>query len=95
MLDLRLAPSWTGGCLDAGWPDRRDADPCRVGTEVGPVCGIAPTMPVRLILLDLGDGRTMAIGIFDLGPSEPAQFDEQVAEAMPVIESFEFHPPTP
>ena len=51
--------------------------------------------PVRLILLDLSDERTLAVAIFTLEPSEPSTFAKQVAAAMPVIESFEFHRPTP
>jgi hypothetical protein len=50
---------------------------------------------VRLILLDLGDGRTVAIGVYELGAGRPTPFEERVAAAMPVIESFEFHPTAP
>jgi hypothetical protein len=50
---------------------------------------------MRLILLDLGSERTIAVVIFNLEPSQPIQFQKQVAEVMPIIESFEFHPPTP
>ena len=35
----------------------------------------------------------MAIAVFDAGPSQPSQLEEEVAGAMPIIESFEFHPP--
>jgi hypothetical protein len=47
----------------------------------------------RLILVDVAKGRTMAILIdaFD----EPSRFDDLVAEAMPIVTSFEFHLPAP
>jgi hypothetical protein len=95
MLDLQLAPSWTRGCrapegLVVGVPILHQA-----GSETGPVVVLAPDQPVRLILLDLADGRTMAVAIFDLGPSQPSQLEADLGEVMPIIESFEFHPPTP
>jgi hypothetical protein len=37
----------------------------------------------------------MAVVIFNFEPSQPDQFQQLVAEAMPIIESFEFHPPAP
>jgi hypothetical protein len=37
----------------------------------------------------------MAVAIFSGEPSQPSALEEQVGEAMPVIESFEFHPPVP
>ena len=43
--------------------------------------------PVRLILVDVGDGRTMATVVACAEPSTLAFFDAQVATAMPVIES--------
>ena len=51
--------------------------------------------PIRLILLDLSDGRTMSVAVSSVDPSEPSAFAKQLAEAMPVVESFEFHPPMP
>jgi hypothetical protein len=59
------------------------------------VVALGPDRPVRLILLDLTGGRTMAVAIFDIGTSQPSLFDEHVAEVMPIIESFEFHSPPP
>jgi hypothetical protein len=57
--------------------------------------GLVPDSPLRLILLDLTGGRTMGVAIYGGGPSEPSPLEKQVTEAMPVIESFEFHPPAP
>jgi hypothetical protein len=57
--------------------------------------GLAPNAPVRLILVDVGGGRTFAIVVTFAEPSTLPFLDEQVAAAMPVIESIELHPPTP
>jgi hypothetical protein len=93
MLDLQLAPSWTGGCRAPDGPFV--AMPILDGTEfeMGAGVGLGPNGSFRLILLDLTGGRTMAIAVFGAGPSQPSQLDEEVAGAMPIIESFEFHPP--
>jgi hypothetical protein len=95
LLDLQLAASWTGGCLApegliVGVPILQEA-----GSSTGPVVGLGPDHPVRLILLDLADGRTMAVVIDCVGPSQSSSFEQQVVQVMPIIESFEFHPPTP
>jgi len=37
----------------------------------------------------------MAVAVFSGVPSQPSEFEGQVGEAMPVVESFEFHPPVP
>jgi hypothetical protein len=94
MLDVHLAPSWSGGCLApegpvVGMPIIVQAGPA------GPVAAIGPDHPIRLILLDLGGGRTVAIGAYGLEPTTEAEFNEQVAGAMPVIESFEFQRSAP
>jgi hypothetical protein len=94
MLDLQLEPSWARGCrapegLVVGVPILHQAG------GPGPMVGLAPNQPVRLILLDLAAGRTMAVVTFGIGPLPPSEFEKQLAEVMPIIESFEFHPPTP
>jgi len=94
LLDLHLAPDWTKGCLAPEGPIVGLA--ILLGaSETGPSVGIGPDSPLRLILLDLTDERTMAVAIFNVEPSQPSEFEKQVAEVMPVIESFEFHPPMP
>jgi hypothetical protein len=99
LLDLQLAPSWSRGCrapegLIVGVPIVHQAG-SGMGPPGGPLVALAPDQPVRLILLDLADGRTMAIAIFDLGPSTPAQLQADLAEVMPIIASFEFRSSTP
>jgi hypothetical protein len=46
----------------------------------------------RLILLDVADGRTMAIVINDA--SVPSRFDDLVAQAILIVKSFELHLPS-
>ena len=94
LLDLRLAPSWTGGCqapegFDVGVPLLFTA------SGNGPAVGLQPDMMVRLILLDLGDGRSVSIAIVDPGSSDDVAFDAAIAEVTPIIESFEFHASKP
>jgi hypothetical protein len=93
MLDLRLADAWTGGC-------QFEPEGLIVGTTIlrrsasgsGPFVAVYPNVPVRLILLDLTDGRTMAIATLLAEPFQGSVSDA-FAAVMPVIESFEFHPP--
>jgi hypothetical protein len=91
MLDLHLAPSWTGGCRAPDGPVV--AMPLLGGPELesGGV-GIGRDSPVRVILLDLTGGRTIAIAVFVGGPAEPTQLVTEAADAMQVIQTFEFHP---
>jgi len=95
LIDLRLDPSWTGGCTAPDGPVVGIPILSGPGSGSGPSVGLAPNAPVRLILVDVGDGRTMAIVVACAEPSTLAFFDAQVATAMPVIESLELHPPTP
>jgi hypothetical protein len=95
MLDLQIAPSWTKGCRAPEGPVVGVPIVHQAGSATGPEVGLAPDQPVRLILLDLADGRTMAVAIFSLGPAQRSEFEERMAEVMPVIESFEFRAPAP
>jgi hypothetical protein len=95
VLDLRVADSWTGGCQDAGafvvsLPLLHGA-----GLEPGPMVALGRDQPLRLILVDLSGGRTLAVIAFLLGPVQPAAFEADVAEVMPIVESLEFQPTTP
>ncbi|HLO36550.1 MAG TPA: hypothetical protein VK194_10725 [Candidatus Deferrimicrobium sp.] len=94
-LDLQLATSWTGGCLAPG--GRIVALPILVeaGSAPGPVVGLEPDQSVRLVLLDLTGGRIVAVVVYGNDTSRPTGLDALVAEAMPVVESFGFHPPLP
>jgi hypothetical protein len=57
--------------------------------------GIGPDHPLRLILLDLGEGQTLAIAIHVPDPAQASRYFEAVAQVTSVIESFEFHKPSP
>jgi hypothetical protein len=95
MLDLNLAPTWTGSCQNPDGPIIAMHLLLGLESERSAGIGLVLNSPVRLILLDLTGGRTMAVAIFTGGPSQPSELEVQVREAMPVIESFEFHPPVP
>jgi hypothetical protein len=93
MLDLHLAPSWTQGCQAPEGPVVGIPILLQSGSGPRAAIGISRDHPVRLILLDLANGRTLAIAIFDLEAVTPTQFDGHVSDVMPIIESFEFHAP--
>ena len=95
LLDLRLAPSWTGGCISQD-VQIAGVTILRVGGSVaGPIVGLAKDQPLRLILVRLTDERTLAIALFDIGPSRPSTFEAHLAMLMPIVHSFEFHAPAP
>lgn len=85
MLDVALAPGWDQSCAAGGGVPvlRGGGDDWRMTAATR----------WRLILVDVGDGRTMAIFISAFEDS--SRFDDLVVRAMPIVESFEFHPPTP
>jgi len=92
-LDLSIDPTWTRGCrgpsgVVIGVPILHVA-----GLTDGPLVAVGPDQPVRLILLDLGKRRSVAIVISAIGPSGSPPLDDAVATAMTVVESIEFHEP--
>jgi hypothetical protein len=93
-LDLTLSASWTGGCRAPEGPVVGLPILVEAGSATGPVVGLAPDHPVRLILLDLAQGRTMAIAIYDVEATQPSQFEAHVAEAMPIVESLDLRSAT-
>ena len=95
MLDLSLDPSWTRSCQAPEGPVVGMPILIGAGSDPAPLVGLAPDHPARLILLDLTGGRTMSITIFGIEPTSAAAFGEHVAEAMPVIQSFELQPVIP
>jgi hypothetical protein len=94
LLDLRLAASWRGGCSDVSGPVVGLPILHQGGSIRGPVVGLGPGQAVRLILVDVGGSRTLAIAIFPTA-KQSSDFEQHVAEAMPVIESFQFVPASP
>lgn len=93
MLDVALTDGWSRFCLvDGGVPVLRQGGEATDGIG-GWDRRMTATERWRLILVDVAKGRTMAILIDD--SSVPSRFDDLVAQAMPIVTSFEFHPPTP
>ena len=101
MLDLDIAPGWTATCTE--WPDdpgpfvplfteggwlKADGSGGDNAYWWGPG-GFPGQMndPERLILLDLGQGDTVAISI---DSHQPADQDALVEQAMPIVETFSF-----
>jgi hypothetical protein len=80
MIDVALKPGWAQSCAVGGGVPvlRRGDDEWRM----------TATSRWRLILVDVADGRTMAIliGSFD----DLSRFDDLVADAMPIVQSFDF-----
>ena len=95
MVELHLDASWTSGCTTpdvevAGMALLRNA-----GSPSGPVIGIVGAQPMRLILLDVGAGRLLAIAVSSITAADLTAGASQVTAAMPVVQSLEFHPASP
>jgi hypothetical protein len=91
MLDVALTPGWSRFCAtDGGVPVLRQGGAATDG-QAGWDRRITEGERWRLILLDIADGGTTAIIIGD--SSGPSRFDELVAQAMPIVTSFEFQTP--
>jgi|SRR3954454_7786835 hypothetical protein len=87
-IDVRLSPSWKRTC------------PYSEGKAYVPMFtngnltdnfdwGLTAGGRMRLFLLNLPDGRTMLV---DVEAPDASTFDALVPDAMPVIQSFQFHP---
>jgi hypothetical protein len=83
--DIQLAPGWKNTC---DWHD---------GSPIAPILyantglsSVAMGTRERLILLDIGDRDAVGIEIFGI---DPARWDDYVAGAMPIVESFVFAEP--
>lgn len=86
-LDLSMAPGWTHACSFAP-----DTPVVNTITE-SPASGlnvhvnVAGAARARYMLLDLGDGRALLI---DVEAPDQASWDEVIAEAMQIVNSFQF-----
>jgi hypothetical protein len=85
-LDARIADDWTGRCPDTTVPTAVLLTKASGGPD-GWSWGMSGAERVRFILLDLGDGDTV---MFAIDSTDPDRFDDLVAQAMPIIESFRF-----
>ena len=89
MIDVSIAPSWTGSCPEVTEPililfTETGRDMTGSGLEQP---GLWKTDKTRIILLDLGDGDVLLI---DLLARDPANFDALIDETMPIVESLTF-----
>jgi hypothetical protein len=85
--DIQLDPSWRKSCQ---WSDGAPAAPI-LYANTG-LSGVDATTRERLILLDIGHRDAVSIEIQSVDPST---WDTFVADAMSVVESFEFAEPQP
>jgi len=83
MIDVSLVPDWTAGC--PGEPTPRAILFSLDGSTDSLLWGAMEGMKQRYVLLDL-DGDTVLITI----GSSADRFDDFIAEAMPIVESFTF-----
>lgn len=84
-LDVSVAGSWKRSCPGDTTPTvALFADAAGPGHDFK----LQGNGQMRLLLLDLGDGRTLLIDVWAL---DKATFDVLVAEAMPVVNSFQFN----
>ena len=83
--DVKVAPSWTATCPDTSQPTAVFLS--QSGAPDGWDMGLGGTEQMRLILLDLGGGSTVAIV---LDSSDPARFQALIDQAMPIVSSFTF-----
>jgi hypothetical protein len=89
MIDVSIAPSWTGRCPEVPDPililfTEAGRDMTGSGLEQP---GLWRTDKVRLVLLDLGDGDVLLVSIV---ARDPADFDGLMNETMPIVESLTF-----
>jgi hypothetical protein len=82
-MDLRVAPTWTGQCADIGAPSYGYL------ANGGQGVSLIDPMRQRLILVDTGGGDVVAVVIQAV---DAASFDGFVAEAMPIVQTFQFKP---
>jgi hypothetical protein len=77
-LDVRIDPSWKKTCAGETTP---------IVTFLMPGTAISGTERERLILIDLGGGDVIATVVW---ARDQATFDAFIAEAMPIVQSFQF-----
>ena len=84
MIDLEMASDWTDTCP-------APVDPWVAAPLFfnGWHLAVAAEDRQRFVLVDLGDGNTVAIGI---DARDSTTFDAFVVDAMPIVETFEFPP---
>jgi hypothetical protein len=83
-LDVGVSPSWTASCPG-------ETQPIAVflteAGDAGDTFVLVGSARARLVFLDLGGGDIVMIDVYS---SDPSRFDSLVAQAMPIIEGFQF-----
>ena len=87
-LDVSLDPAWTESCGVSEVPTRILFSNSTFGA--GTRWALEPEVRMRVFLLDIGDGRTLAVII--RGETQ-TEYDALVDVGTSVVESFEFHRP--
>jgi len=88
-VDLTVAPAWSQECpFSNGQPMVSLWSAAEPADTDGFDWGIGAGARMRVILLDIGDGRALLI---DIEAATKADFDALLPDAMAVIESFQFH----
>ena len=85
-VDVALASTWTGRCPG----DSRPYASLLVQVDDphnGWGFGVVDKERVRLVFVDLGSGHT---GLVVVDSADPSRFDQLAADAMPIIESFQY-----
>lgn len=89
-VDVSVDPTWTRTCpYSNGKPAVAMFTNGQYAEGLNFDWGLTAGAHMRLILLDLPDGRTLLI---DVEAQDQAAWDALVADAMPVIDSFQFNP---
>jgi len=88
-VDLTIKPSWTQTCSYSGGKPMVALFTNGLADDINFDWGLAAGGKARLFLLDLPDGRTTLI---DVEVPDVATWDTFIADAMPVIESLQYHP---
>jgi hypothetical protein len=86
-LDVSVDPAWKRTCPSSGGlPAVELFADVNVGVEHD--VAVQGTTPIRFLLLDLGDGRSLIVLV---SAKDKATYDAFLPEAMSVIDTFEFH----
>jgi len=88
MVDLSLAPSWSGICPAMGGTRSAPLLHQAGSGDQGWAWRVSAPERWRLIVLDLGGGNLAAIALIDSGTQ--GSFNELAAEAMPIVRSMRF-----
>ncbi len=87
-VDVALSSMWDQECPGMGVPSAPVLHEADQTSGEGWDWRMSAPERWRLLLLDLGEGDVVAIFIDD--SSDPSRFDELVAQAMPIVKSFDF-----